>query len=135
MTPQLLYRIVRWAGQRLTRNSPPFLLEVKFRNGTYQRLDLPEQDSRLSVVELRVRSHWTIYSRSQWKPINVLLEENSLPSSAMISSVRLLRLSWSGEYEEVLLSHSRHLPMSGCVMRSTDSGGFPMRREHYRTTR
>ncbi len=70
----------------------------------------------------------------QWIPIRRLVEENSPLSNAMISSVRLRKLSLSGEYEEVPSSRYRLLQMNECGKQRLVSGGTKTHNEHCQTT-
>ena len=131
-TRRSLCKTARLVGLRLTRSLSPYLLVVKFQDGTYLKYALLVPDSKLLEVVRLAQSHWMICLGSQWIHLEEVLDGSSPPSNATISSVRLRKLWWSEESVDRLLSAFQILPMNGCVMLRLEHGGKLILKEHLR---
>ena len=80
----LLCRILKKDGQNRFANSWLFYTLAKFQSSTYQEFDLPEQDSRPSVVVLLDPDLWKNFISSVLPSLKEQQVAVSLPLSAMI---------------------------------------------------
>ena len=103
---------LRLDGLKPTVNLSQCSIVVKFLSGTYLEFVLRGQCLKPSEVEQVAQSLWKTSSSSLLKSFGLPQVENSLPSNATISAVRLHKSSSLEESEDRLLSVSVTSPMT-----------------------